>query len=151
MREGKRWNLLTGPPRFVAALFEPPIRNFESGRSPSGREIGGKNPEKRKKVVSACRAAVEFQKPPQTWHFLGLVFLHNSAVECSRGRSFFFLLKLADFPPSLLGLGAGPDLPPVWEAQIMSQISVNKFLRRAYGIGAVHPIIGGKKRSQCVD
>ena len=49
MREEKRWNFFAGPPRFVAVLFGPPIRNFESGRSPRGREIVGENPEKRKK------------------------------------------------------------------------------------------------------
>ena len=32
MREGKRWNLTQGPPRFVPTLFEPPIRVQTGGR-----------------------------------------------------------------------------------------------------------------------
>jgi hypothetical protein len=49
MREEKRWNLVTGPPRFVAVLFEPPIRNFESAGLLAGGKIGGKSVKKRKK------------------------------------------------------------------------------------------------------
>ena len=100
MRDGERWNFFSTSLRFVWSLFEPPIRELESGRSPSGREIGGKNSENRKKVVSACSAAVKSQKPPQTWPFFGLVFLHNSAVDCSPGRPFFFFSRLVDFSPA---------------------------------------------------
>jgi len=49
MREEKRWNLVTGPPRFVAVLFEPPIRDLESAGLLAGGKIGGKRVKKRKK------------------------------------------------------------------------------------------------------
>ena len=49
MRDGKRWNFFSTSLRFVASLFEPPIRELESGRLLAGGKSAGKTPKSEKK------------------------------------------------------------------------------------------------------